>query len=90
MPRRMTLVQPRPHQANFSRRQRSLSSIPSLASAWIGQRPPAQIQERILYAQMALKYLAAAAKLHTILQLRSRRAAQQTPIDQTECLTSAT
>jgi hypothetical protein len=48
------------------------------------------IHERILYGQMALKYLAAAARLHTILQLRSKQAAQQMPIEQTECLTSAT
>ncbi len=31
------------------------------------------VQERILYAHMALGYLAAAARLHTILQLRSRQ-----------------
>ncbi len=42
------------------------------------------IQERILYAQMALKYLAAAARLHMVLQLRSKQVAQQMPIEETE------
>ncbi len=42
------------------------------------------IQQRILYGQMALKYLAAAARLHMVLQLRSKQVAQQMPIEETE------
>jgi hypothetical protein len=43
------------------------------------------VQERALYARMALKYLAAAARLHTILQM-----SQKTIIEQIDGLTSAT
>jgi hypothetical protein len=48
------------------------------------------VQERALYAQMALKYLAAAARLHTILQPGCTQTPQQTIIEQIDGLTSAT
>ena len=48
------------------------------------------VQERALYAQMALKYLAGAARMHTILQLGCTKLPQQTTIENTDGFTSAT
>ena len=79
-------VKTRPREVTFSRRPLSFGSMPSPSDA-DRAKITRSIQERIGYGQIALKYLAAAARLQTIL-LQAGRATR--PIADLSTATIAT